>query len=159
MPVNVGGPTYPRVCWQNEKNKVLSLSGRILPHNTHNHQEKRGLCTVFVWRDFLSSVVFKCLAHWINFVVSFYELSLFCGCWYVGCKIIHASSLCEKLLKGIDVRVSRRPLFAGKLAAIVVIVKDCPYPPARIFLGFWIFHRCHCAAGSSGQSLQKKNDF
>ena len=99
----------------------------------------------------------KC--HWINFVVLFYELSLSCGCWYVGCKIIHASSLCEKLLKGIDVYVSRRPLFAGKLAAIVVIVKDCPYPPARIFLGFWIFHRCHCAAGSSGQSLQKKNDF
>ena len=96
----------------------------------------------------------KC--HWINFVVLFYELSLSCGCWYVGCKIIHASSLCEKLLKGIDVHVSRRPLFAGKLAAIVVIVKDCPYPPARIFLGFWIFHRCHCAAGSSRQFAKEK---
>ena len=79
----------------------------------------------------------KC--HWINFVVLFYELSLSCGCWYVGCKIIHASSLCEKLLKGIDVYVSRRPLFAGKLAAIVVIVKGCPYPPARIFKDFKYF--------------------
>ena len=85
--------------------------------------------------------------------------AVFCGCWYVGCKIIHASSLCEKLLKCIDVHVSRKPLFAGKLAAIVVILEDCPYPPARIFLGLWIFHRCHCAAVSSGQSLQKKNDF
>ena len=119
--------------------------------------------SVCVWRDFLfGSFQVPCTwgkCRWINFVVLFYELSLFCGYWYVGCKIIHTPSLCEKLLKGIDVRVSRRPLFAGKLAAIVVIVKDCPYPPARIFLGFWIFHRCHCAAGSSGQSLQKKNDF